>query len=60
MLRKDSTGAIVRVVLPEKGLPRERWLSRSEAAEIAVEVLRYRETQTIHIGNLKGQNIETT
>ena len=50
---------IVRVVLPEKGLPRERWLSRSEAAKLLWTCWRYRETQTVHIGRLKGQKIET-
>jgi hypothetical protein len=50
---------IVRVVLPEKGLPRERWLSRSEAAKLLWTCWRYRETQTVHIGKLKGQKIET-
>jgi integrase len=50
---------IVRVVLPEKGLPRERWLTRSEAAHLLWTCWRYRETQTIHIGKLKGQKIET-
>jgi integrase len=50
---------IVRVVLPEKGLPRERWLTRSEAAKLLWTCWRYRETQTVHIGELKGQKIET-
>src|ERR1700722_19505008 len=50
---------IVRVVLPEKGLPRERWPTRSEAAKLLWTCWRYRETQTVHIGNLKGQKIET-
>src|SRR5260370_11438503 len=50
---------LVRVVLPEKGLPRERWLSRSEAAKLLWTCWRYRETQTVHIGKLKGQKIET-
>jgi integrase len=50
---------IVRVVLPEKGLARDRWLRRSEAARFLWACWRYRETQTIHIGPLKGQRIET-
>jgi len=50
---------IVRVVLPEKGLPRERWLERSEAAKLLWACWRYRETQTIHVGPLKGQRIQT-
>ena len=50
---------IVRVVLPEKGLPRDRWLTRSEAARLLWTCWRYRETQTVHFGRLKGQKIET-
>jgi integrase len=50
---------VVRVVLPEKGLPRERWLTRSEAAALLWACWRYRETQTIHVGPRKGQKIET-
>src|ERR1700680_906868 len=50
---------IVRVVLPEKGLPRERWLRRSEAVTLRETCWRYRETQTVHIGKHKGQKIQT-
>ena len=50
---------VVRVVLPGKGLARERWLSRSEAARFIWACWRYRETQTVHSGPLKGQKIET-
>jgi integrase len=50
---------LVRVVLPEKGLPRERWLTRSEAATLLWACWRYRETQTVHIGKHKGQKIVT-
>jgi integrase len=50
---------IVRVVLPEKGLPRERWLTRPEAAALLWACWRHRETQTVHIGKLKGQKILT-
>ncbi|MEY9127004.1 integrase [Bradyrhizobium yuanmingense] len=49
----------VRVVLPEKGLPRERWLTRSEAALLVWTCWRYRETQTVHVGSLKGRKVET-
>ena len=45
--------------MPEKGLPRERWLSRSEASALLWTCWRYRETQTIHVGRLKGQKVET-
>jgi integrase len=50
---------LVRVVLPEKGLPRERWLTRSEAAALLWACWRYRETQTVHIGKLKGLKVVT-
>jgi integrase len=50
---------IVRVTLPEKGLPRERWLTRSEAAKLLWACWRHRETQTVHVGPLKGQKVET-
>jgi len=48
----------VRVALPPKGNPRERWLTRSEAARLLWTCWRYRETQAIHIGKNKGQKIE--
>jgi integrase len=37
----------------------DRWLSRSEAARFLWACWRYRERQTVHIGPLKGQKIET-
>ncbi|MGA0598138.1 tyrosine-type recombinase/integrase [Enterovirga sp. CN4-39] len=36
---------IVKVVLPEKGIPRQRWLTRSEAARLVWSAWRYREIQ---------------
>lgn len=36
---------VVEVVLPEKGLPRERWLTRSEAARLILSAWKYREMQ---------------
>ena len=50
---------IVRVVLPEKGVPRDRWLTRKEAADLLRVCWRARETQTVHRGPLKGQKIQT-
>jgi integrase len=50
---------VVRVVLPEKGLARDRWLSRSEAARFIWACWRYREIQTVHVGPHKGQKIAT-
>jgi integrase len=50
---------IVNVWLPPKGAPRDRWLTRSEAARLIWTCWRYRETQTCHRGPLKGQKIQT-
>ncbi len=49
----------VRVWLPAKGLPRDRWLTRSEAAALIWVCWRYREMQTIHRGKNKGQKVAT-
>lgn len=49
----------VRVWLPAKGLPRDRWLTRSEAALLLWVCWRYREVQTIHRGKNKGTQIAT-
>jgi integrase len=50
---------VVRVTLPPKGAPRDRWLTRDEAAKLLWACWRYREQQTVHRGRLKGQQIET-
>ena len=50
---------VVRVLLPPKGLPRDRWLSRDEAAALIWACWRYREQQTVHRGRQKGQQIAT-
>lgn len=39
---------IVKVVLPPKGEPRDRWLTRSEAARLIWKAWRYREVQKGH------------
>jgi len=49
----------VRVWLPAKGLPRDRWLTRSEAAALIWACWRHREMQTIHRGKNKGQKVAT-
>jgi integrase len=49
----------VRVVLPAKGTPRERWLTRSEAAKLLWTCWRHREVQTVHRGPSTGQKITT-
>jgi len=50
---------IVRVSLPQKGEPRDRWLTRSEAAALIWHCWRYREKQTIHSGKGKGRLVFT-
>jgi integrase len=45
----------VRVSLPLKGEPRDRWLMRKEAAALIWHCWRYREKQTIHAGTSKGR-----
>jgi integrase len=49
----------VRVTLPPKGAPRDRWLTRSEAAKLVWACWRYREKQTVHRGCQKGKVILT-
>jgi integrase len=49
----------VRVSLPPKGPPRDRWLTRHEAARLLWTCWRYREVQTIHIGKHRGEKTET-
>jgi integrase len=49
----------VRVVLPEKGPSRDRWLPRSEAAKLLWACWNAREIQIVHRGPLKGQKIQT-
>jgi integrase len=50
---------VVRVTLPPKGPPRDRWLTRDEAAKLIWACWRYREKQTVHRGRQKGQPIAT-
>lgn len=49
----------VRVTLPPKGPPRDRWLTRDEAAKLIWACWRYRERQTVHRGRQKGLQITT-
>src|SRR5262249_56958574 len=51
--------SIVRVTLPEKGLARDRWLTRSEAAKLLWICWRYRELQIRHRGPNKGRRLPT-
>ncbi|WP_316174130.1 MULTISPECIES: site-specific integrase [unclassified Bradyrhizobium] len=45
--------------LPDRGEPRDRWLTRSEVARMIWAAYRYREVQTIHVGRRKGQKVVT-
>lgn len=49
----------VRVWLPGRGEPRDRWLTRSEVARMIWVAYRYREIQTVHAGPKKGQKVVT-
>jgi integrase len=51
---------IVKVALPPKGPPRERWLTRSEAAKLLWVCWRHREFQLRHRGPDKGKKLPTT
>jgi integrase len=50
---------LVRVSLPQKGEPRDRWLTRKEAAALVWQCWRHREKQTIHSGTSKGEPVST-
>ena len=50
---------IVRVVLPPRGPPRTRWLTRDEAAKLLRACWRAQELQTVPRGRSKGQKIKT-
>lgn len=49
----------VNVWMPDRGEPRERWLTRAEAAQMIWTAYKYREIQTIHVGKNKGQQVIT-
>ncbi|MGU3492907.1 tyrosine-type recombinase/integrase [Xanthobacteraceae bacterium A53D] len=50
---------IVRVSLPQAGQPKDRWLTREEAAKLLWVCWRTKEMQTIHRGARKGQPTAT-
>ena len=50
---------IVKVTLPSKGLPRDRWLSRDEAAALLWTCWRYQEVQRRHRGRQQGERLPT-
>ena len=47
------------MVLPEKGHPRDRWLTRAEVARLLWACWRTREIQTAYRGAHKGTKIQT-
>jgi integrase len=49
----------IRVILPEKGAARDRWLTRSEAARLVWFCWRYRDTQTWNKGTRAGKSVVT-
>lgn len=51
--------AVIHVKLPPKGQPRQRWLTRDEAAKLIWACWTYRETQTVHRGPRKGEKVQT-
>jgi integrase len=51
--------SIVKVTLPPAGQPRERWLTRSEAAKLLWACWRHREIQLRHRGPDKGRKLRT-
>jgi integrase len=50
---------LVKVTLPAKGDPRDKWLTRSDAAKLIWTCWRCREIQTIHRGERQGQKVAT-
>jgi integrase len=50
---------VVKVVLPAKGEPRDRWLTRGEAARLIWTCWRYREMQRMSRGPQKGLKVST-
>ncbi len=48
---------VVKVTLPKKGEPRDRWLTRSEAARLIWVCWRAREHQTARYGAVKGEKV---
>jgi integrase len=50
---------IVKVTLPEKGLARDRWLTRPEAAALIWACWRHREVQRRHRGSQQGEKLPT-
>jgi hypothetical protein len=50
---------IVKISLPQKGEPRDKWLTRSDAAKLIWTCWRYREMQKMSRGQMKGLKVPT-
>src|SRR3977135_617745 len=50
---------IVKISLPEKGEPRDKWLTRTDAAKLIWTCWRYREMQKMSRGPTKGLRVAT-
>ena len=50
---------VVKIALPAKGEPRDRWLTRCEAAKLIWTCWRYREMQRMSRGPQKGDKVPT-
>ncbi|TWA92531.1 tyrosine-type recombinase/integrase [Bradyrhizobium stylosanthis] len=50
---------LVKITLPAKGEPRDKWLTRSDAAKLIWTCWRYREIQKLSRGPMKGQRVAT-
>src|SRR5437870_4993222 len=50
---------VVKITLPAKGEPRDRWFTRSEAAKLIWTCWRYREMQKVSRGPKKGRKVPT-
>ncbi|PIT06402.1 integrase [Bradyrhizobium nitroreducens] len=50
---------LVKITLPAKGEPRDKWLTRSDAAKLIWTCWRYREIQKMSRGPMKGQKVAT-
>jgi integrase len=57
--RKGLCSEVIEVDLPDRSVPKERWLTRDEAARLLWVCWRTRETYTAPRGKRKGQQIET-
>ncbi|MCP1540361.1 site-specific integrase [Methylorubrum extorquens] len=58
-LKEGHMREVVKIPLPPKSLPKERYLERAEAARLLRTMLHMPERQTVHRGPRKGQVIET-